>query len=130
MSPSEGYECWIEVGGLDVASLPACFGGVRFAVFDADQIQNLKEAGQRKHIIGQLEGFIDLLLDCLLDRPTAVVKVNARDKKAALSLAERKVRTIIECLNFFSDAVPWLSWMALLTHQSRIAQWGRAFGRC
>lgn len=106
VSPSEEYECWIEVGGLDVVSLPTCFGGVRFIVFGAEQIQNLKEAGQKKHIIGQLEGFIDLLTDRLLDRPTAVVRVNARDKKAALSLAERKVRAIIECLNFFSDTIP------------------------
>ncbi len=106
VSPSEEYECWIEVGGLDVVSLPTCFGGVRFIVFGAEQIQNLKEAGQKKHIIGQLEGFIDLLTDRLLDRPTAVVRVNARDAKAALSLAERKVRAIIECLNFFSDTIP------------------------
>ncbi len=106
VSPSEEYEFWIEVGGLDVDSLPACFGGVRFVVFGTEQLQNLKEAGQRKHIIGQLEGFIDLLTDRLLDRPTAVSKVNARDAKAALSLAERKVRAIIECLNFFSDTIP------------------------
>ncbi len=105
-NPSEEYECWIEVGGLDLDSLPACFGGVRFVVFGAEQIQNLKEAGQRKHLIGQLEGFIDLLPDRLLDRSTAVMKVSARDAKAALSLAERKIRAIIECLNFFSDTIP------------------------
>ncbi|MCY4604204.1 MAG: HEPN domain-containing protein [Gemmatimonadetes bacterium] len=117
-SPSEEYECWIEVGGLDVVSLPTCFGGVRFIVFGAEQIQNLKEAGQKKHIIGQLEGFIDLLTDRLLDRPTAVVRVNARDKKAALSLAERKVRAIIECLNFFSDTISgYHGWLFLPTNQ-------------
>ena len=108
-SPSEEYECWIEVGGLDVSSLSACFGGVRFVVFDADQIQNLKKTIHTKHVIGQSEKLMfidDLLADSLLGRPTAVSKVNARDAKAALSLAERKVRSIIECLNFFSDAIP------------------------
>ena len=108
-SPSEEYECWIEVGGLDVSSLSACFGGVRFVVFDEDQIQNLKKTIHTKHVIGQSEKLMfidDLLADSLLGRPTAVSKVNARDAKAALSLAERKVRSIIECLNFFSDAIP------------------------
>ncbi len=108
-SPSEEYECWIEVGGLDVSSLPACFGGVRFVVFDADQIQNLKKTIHTKHVIGQSEKLMfidDQLADSLLGRPTAVVRVNARDAKAALSLAERKVRAIIECLNFFSDTIP------------------------
>lgn len=36
------------------------------------------------------------------DNPvTAVVKVKARDRKAAEELAERKLRTTLECLNFF-----------------------------
>lgn len=121
VSPSEEYECWIEVGGLDVASLPACFGGVRFVVFDADQIQNLKKTIHTKHVIGQSEKLVfidDQLADSLLGRPTIVSKVNARDAKAALSLAERKVRAIIECLNFFSDTVPgYHGWLFLPTNQ-------------
>lgn len=120
-TPSEEYKCWIEVAGLDVASLPASFGGVRFVLFDTDQIQNLKKIVTTKHVSGQSEklAFIDdQLTDSLLGRPTVVVKVNARDKEAALSLAERKVRAIVECLNFFSDTIPgYHGWLFLPTNQ-------------
>ena len=116
-SPPEEYECWIEVGGLDVASLPSCFGHVRFVVFGTDQIRNLKETIQTKHIIGRsgkLAFINDQLVKSLLDRPTALVEVKARDAKAALTLAERTVRATIECVNFFSDMIPgYDAWLFL-----------------
>ena len=39
--------------------------------------------------------------------PVAIQRVNARDDKAALLLAEREVQITIECLNFFADVVPY-----------------------
>ena len=107
-SPPGEYKCWIEVGGLDTTSLPTCFGDVRFVVFGADQMQTLKETIQTKHTICRSEklAFIDgQLAESFLDRPTALVKVGARDAKAALALAKRTVRATIECLNFFSDMI-------------------------
>ena len=107
--PPEKYECWIEVGGFDLASLPASFGGIRFAVFREDQIQDLKKIVHTKHVVGQSDKivFIDeQLATSLTGRPMAVLKVNARDAKAALSLAERRIRATVECLNFLSDTIP------------------------
>ena len=46
-TPSEEYKCWIEVAGLDVASLPASFGGVRFVLFDTDQIRISRKSSPR-----------------------------------------------------------------------------------
>ena len=105
----EKYDCWIEVGGFDVASLPASFGGIRFAVFREDQIQGLKKIVHTKHIVGQSDKimFIDeQLATSLTDRPMAVLQVNASDAKAALRLAERRIRATVECLNFLSDTIP------------------------
>lgn len=106
--PPEEYECYIEVGGLNVASLPASFGCVRFVVFNAYQLQKLKKPFRTKRpkdLSSKLEA-INTAIKPLLNRPTAIVKVDARDKQAAKALAERKVRAVVECLNFFSDLIP------------------------
>lgn len=100
-APPEEYEIWIEVSGLDTDSLPDRFGEIRFVVFDADQMDYIKTKNAEK----QQEKTADteyLFPRFSSDNPvTAVVKVKARDRKAAEELAERKLRTTLECLNFF-----------------------------
>ena len=106
--PPEQYECYIEVGGLDIASLPGSFGDIRFVIFNKYQLGKLKKTIRMKHagdLSEKLEA-IDIGLKPLLNHPFAVVKVNARDNRAAKTLAERKLRTTMECLNFFSGIIP------------------------
>ena len=103
-SPEE-YECWVEVSGLDPSSLPEAFGAVRFVVFDEEQIHRIetKNAGDQKVkpvTIGRG------LTKSLSGKTTAVVEVKAHDRNAAEKLAKRKVRTTLECINFFSDLRP------------------------
>ena len=50
---------------------------------------------------------IDRSSDSFANCSCAVVNVKARDKKAALTLAEREVRATVECINFFSDLIPY-----------------------
>ena len=117
----QDYECWAEVGGLDNTSLPGSFGSVRFNIFDTDQIQKIKKIIQTKHTrdrTDELEYIEDELKKSLLGRPTAVVKVTAFDAKAAIALAERRIRATVECLNFFSDMIPYNDgWIFLPTKQ-------------
>ena len=105
--PPEQYECYIEVGGLDIASLPASFGGVSLVVFNNYQLGKLRKTIRTKHTVDLFEKLevVNIGLKTLLNHPLAVVKVNARDNRAAKILAERKVRTTIECLNFFSGVI-------------------------
>ena len=105
--PPERYKCYIEVGGLDISSLPGSFGDIHFVIFNKYQLGKLKKTfrtKQAKDLSEKLE-FINTGLEPLLNHPLAVVKVNARDNRAAKTLAERKVRTTIECLNFFSGVI-------------------------
>lgn len=101
--PPEEYELWIEISGLDADSLPDCFGEIRFVVFDADQRDYIKtkNAENQQGKTADTEYFFPKFSS---DNPvTAVVKVKARDRKAAEELAERKLRTTLECLNFFQN---------------------------
>ena len=106
--PPEEYECYIEVAGLDVNFLPANFGHVRFVIFNMYQLRKLKRIIRINHtedILNKLEA-INTVLRPLLNHPVAIVKVKAKDNQAAKVLAERKVRTTIECLNFFLSLIP------------------------
>ena len=102
--PPEQYECYIEVGGLDISSLPNSFGDIRFVIFNKYQLGKLKKTIRTKCAKDLLET-VNIALGPLSNHPLAVVKVNARDNQAAKMLAERKVRTTIECLNFFSGVI-------------------------
>ncbi len=105
--PPEQYECYIEVGGLDISSLPGSFGGIRFVIFNKYQLRKLRKIIRTKHTVDLSEKLeiVNTGLKTLLNHPLAVVKVNARDNRAAKILAERKARTAIECLNFFSGVI-------------------------
>ena len=104
----EEYECYIAVGGLDAASLPSGFGNIRFVVFNAYQLRKIKKPfrSNRSYDHSDHLEVIETSLKPLLNHPVAVVKVSARDDKAARTLGERKVRSAIECLNFFLDIMP------------------------
>ncbi len=113
-SPKE-YKCWVPVGGLDAESLPARFGPVRFLKCDEERISAL--TSHRNVELGTDESasiayFEDIVSESLLDRPIAIVTAEARDGRAAVVLGERQVRAAIECVNFFSDLIPYcLAWL-------------------
>ena len=99
--PPEEYEIWIEISGLDTDSLPDRFGEIRFVIFDEGQMNHIKtkSAENQQGETADTEYFFPKFSS---DNPvTAVVKVKARDRKAAEELAERKLRNTLECLNFF-----------------------------
>ena len=77
-------------------------------MIDEDHFQTIKEVIQDKHTVGRPEkiSYIDEnLKNFFKGYQTALVKVEARDPKAALVLAERKVRATMECLNFLAGVV-------------------------
>ena len=94
--PVQDYECFIEVAGLDQESLPARFGTVRFVIFNRYQSRRL-----------QLDPLVRVLAPDMMDSCFGVVKVHARDGKAAIALASRIVRSTVDCLNFFVDMIPY-----------------------
>ena len=108
-SPQE-YECWVPVGGLDASSLPASFGHVRFVVCDANRISDLTSRLNAKSNAAQsdsVEHLEELASESWLDQPIALIRVSARDRRAAMDLAERQARTVVECVNFFTDLIPY-----------------------
>ena len=107
--PGDEYECWVEVEGLEEASLPAQFGTTRFAVLGEAQIDHLENIVREKHAGGRVQK-IESIRRSIGDsrgRPVAVQRVRARDRRAALLLAEREVHITLESLNFFADVIPY-----------------------
>ena len=108
-APRQAYECWIEVAGIDTASLPATFGTTRFAVVGDADTERLADLVRRTHTVdraGKLEA-VSQMAGELQDRPIAIQRVSARDAPAAQSLATRDVAATIECLNCFADLIPY-----------------------
>lgn len=105
----EQHECWIEVHGLDPASLPGQFGSTRFEPFSQahlDQLDAMDQAtnapipqASARHMLGaelSYEG-----------RVIAIEQVRARDTKAAIGLATREVTATLDCLNCFFEVIPY-----------------------
>ena len=107
--PEYGYECWLEVEGLELASLPAQFANTRFALVGDAEIESLSNLVKQKQSVASAEKleYIDRVAKEIRERPVAIQQVKARDERAALSLATREVQVTLECLNFFADAVPY-----------------------
>ena len=108
-APRQGYECWIEVAGIDTASLPATFGTTRFAVVGDADTERLVDLVRTKHTgdrASKLES-ISQLAGEFRERPIAIQRVSARDARAARSFATRNVAATIECLNCFADVIPY-----------------------
>ena len=106
--PGRGYECWVEVEGLDKGSLPASFGNTRFVVLGDAEVDALKAVVEEKHTVDKtgMDQIIHIAGE-IRGSPVAIQRVRARDNKAALLLAEREVQITLECLNFFADVVPY-----------------------
>ena len=108
-APAQEYKCWIEIEGLDRASLPAKFGRTRFVILGKADIDALQAIVQEKHLVDR-EGkakSINRMAEDIEGRAVAVEHVRARDQGAALEIAEREVQITLECLNFFADVVPY-----------------------
>ena len=106
----EHYECWVEVRGLRVDSLPATFGPTRFKVLGDQDRDRLVDIVKTEHIIQQaekLEMIDSELFEELQGRTVAIQRVTARDESAALALAEREVQITADCLNFFAGLIPY-----------------------
>ncbi|MDE0210471.1 MAG: hypothetical protein OXJ64_11375 [Boseongicola sp.] len=105
----EQYECWIEVHGFDPASLPSKFGSTRFESFGQAHLDQLDAVDQAtnapipqanaRHMLGP-----DLSHE---GRVIAIQPVRARDAKAAIGLATREVTATLDCLNCFSEIIPY-----------------------
>ncbi len=107
--PPQEYECWLEVAGLATASLPAEFSSTRFVLLGDQDIERLAERVRTKHTVGQEQKLIliESMAGDLRGRPVAIQRVHARDAKAAVSLATRRLNITLECLNFFADVISY-----------------------
>ena len=105
--PPQEYECWLEVGGLATASLPAEFGATRFVLLGDQDIERLADLVRTEHTVDQTQKLdrIEQMAVDLLGHPVAIQRVHARDTEAAVSLATRKLSSTLECLNFFADVI-------------------------
>ena len=107
--PGDEYECWVEVEGLEEASLPAKFGTTHFAVVGDEHVDHLESIIRDKHVAGRarkIEGIGQFIGDSR-GRTVAAQRVKARDRKAALLVAVREMSVTLESLNFFADVIPY-----------------------
>ena len=103
------HECWIEIEGLDEASLPANFGTTRFAVLGDTDIDAHEAIVEEKHTVDKTGkvNYINRIAREIRGCPVAIQRVRARDNKAGLLLAECEVQITLECPNCFADVVPY-----------------------
>lgn len=105
----EQHECWIEVHGLDPASLPNHFGSTRFEPFSQAHLDRLDEIDRATNApIPQATARRTLGADLSYEgRVIAIEQVRARDPEAAIGLATREVTATLDCLNCFSEIIPY-----------------------
>lgn len=116
------YRCFIAVQGLDHTSLPLEFGGVEFTVFDNEQVQQFRDAISR-HLVDEAEKERRLRMfekelqeDDMYEQACAVITVKSTDYKSAKVEATRRVRLLLDIINYFSCIVPYHpnAWVGLL----------------
>lgn len=117
---SELFECWIEVGGVHQESLPCRYGRVRFVKFNEYRrrrfYKSIRDVSPDSHkpSASRIRSLVDARQDHLLGSSFGVVECPARDSKAATTLAKGEIRETLECMNFFSDLIPYNhSWLYL-----------------
>ena len=104
----EDYDCLVEVCGLDTKALPARFGSVRFVHFNQYQLRKLRRSAlPAGHRDAERRRFVHDTTDRLSDHCFGIARVRARDAEAARALATRRVRGTMDCVNFFTDMVPY-----------------------
>ena len=106
-STPEPFECWLEVGGLESNTLPSSFGRVRFVPFTESDVQQLSEGSKSSALLSAQK-------ERLLGRCFGIATSEARDIRAATTLASGEIQETVECLNFFSDMLDYNnSWLFL-----------------
>jgi hypothetical protein len=112
------YRCFIPVYGIKEEGLPFSTGQVEFAVFDDSLIDQFKGI-VAKHTIQKDFKWEDLkenINRSFYRKICSLVTVEAKDYKAAQVIAIRKLRIVLDILNFFSALTPFNSnaWACLL----------------
>ncbi len=105
-APLREYECWLEVAGLERASLPLTFGETSFSHLRSTKrdpsrlsLHKLRSTLPR----ATLTNLQQSLGHAFVGTSVGICCTQARDKTAAIEQAEETIRASIECLNFFSD---------------------------
>jgi hypothetical protein len=103
------YCCYIPVCGINEKGLPFSMGQIEFAVFDDFLVNNFQEI-VAKHSIQKELKWKSLKED--IDRSfykkiCSIVTVEAKDYEAAQVLAIKRLRRVLDILNFFSILVPY-----------------------
>ena len=107
------YRFFIPVQGFDLASLSVEFGGVTFTVFYDEQVQQFRDAISR-HLVDEAEKNRrlksierDLQKDGIYGRACAVITAESTDFESAKIEATRRVRLLLDIINYFSRIVPY-----------------------
>lgn len=118
------YQCFVPVGGLDCSELPQLFGKVRFVVFNKSQLRKFVQAAghhtvQRKE---KQDGLRKLMPESTLwNKPCASLKIDARDRVAAVRLARRETTLTLDAINFLGDLIPYNDgWLHLPEEAARV----------
>ncbi len=109
-TPAQEYECWVEVEGLRTDTLPTTFGVTRLVLLGDRHIEHLAGLVRTKHTAdkgGKLSTLDKWMGEDIRGRPVAILRVAARDEKAAVTLAMRELSITLECLNFFAGVIPY-----------------------
>ncbi len=106
------YFVYYPVYGLAEESLPIQLGNVKFCIFDETQLSLYSGVDVEKERKSEIENEHLMLGKSIKEsgivgKPIGLIKVNAFDEIAAEKLAEKKLTSTIEILNFYSDLIPY-----------------------
>ncbi|MBD1872056.1 hypothetical protein H6F75_01045 [Nodosilinea sp. FACHB-131] len=103
------YRCFIPVCGIKEKGLPFSIGQVEFTVFDDLLVNQFKEI-VAKHTIQKnfkWEGLKEDIDRSFYKKICSLVVVEAKDYEAAQVIAIKKLRRVLDILNFFSALTPF-----------------------
>lgn len=108
--PAVTHTCYLPVSSLSEEGLPWTLGTVRLLQMNAARLRRLvlppgADLSSRQVAKGR-ELIKELTSDESLTRPMAEVTVLAKDSGAAMDLAMRRTREIVDVLNFFALLIP------------------------
>jgi hypothetical protein len=121
-APEHHWRLFIPVGGLAPSGLPQEIGKIQFRLGDektiSDIVEELRSYSTRGLVVDEvIAGRFDKLaseIRQLAGNAVAIVEADAVDYEAAYSLAINRLRTTLDCVNFYADRHHWGMWAYLL----------------
>lgn len=112
--------CYIPVGGFAPDSFPSQIGPLRFVILNQSHVRRLSRGAtpNNQTDTDRRSALAHLKEPDFRNRQYGMVKVLARDFDAAMYLARRETRRVLDILNFFASLSPFIHGWAFLAGEA------------